>query len=57
MSKFNQLAAKLAQEPGVTNPRGLAYAIGARKFGAAKMHQAAAKGVPASSLAKKHVRS
>lgn len=44
MSAFNKLAAQLAQRPGVTNPRGLAYAIGARKYGKAEMQRRAAKG-------------
>lgn len=42
MSAFNQLKAKLAAQ-GVRNPGGAAYAIGAKKYGAATMHQAAAK--------------
>lgn len=42
MSAFNKLAAKLAQEKGVTDPKGLAYAIGAKKYGKSTMGQAAA---------------
>lgn len=37
MSAFNRLAASLANRPGVTNPPGLAYAIGVRKYGKAGM--------------------
>lgn len=50
MSAFDQLAAKLANKPGVSNPRGLAYAIGAKKYGASTMGKAAARGVPAASI-------
>ncbi len=53
MSAFDRLAAKLSQRPGVTDPRGLAYAIGAKKYGAKTMHQAAARGVSAKSIARK----
>lgn len=53
MSAFDQLAARLGQEKGVTNPKGLAYAIGKKKFGASKMSQAAAQGGPAASIKQK----
>ena len=52
-SNFEKLASKLADRPGVTNPRGLAYAIGARKYGASNMARAAAKGVSAASVTKR----
>lgn len=42
MSAFDQLAAKLAQRPGVTNPRALAASIGDRKYGKSTMATAAA---------------
>jgi hypothetical protein len=42
MSAFNRLAAKLAAQ-GARNPRGLAYTIGARKYGKKTMAQAAAQ--------------
>lgn len=50
MSAFDALAAKLGQQPGVTNPKGLAAVIGKRKFGAPKMQQAAQRGVPAATI-------
>lgn len=50
MSAFNALKAKLAAQ-GASNPGGLAYAIGAKKYGKARMARAAAKGVPAKSKA------
>lgn len=53
MSNFDKLAAALANRPGVTDPRGLAAAIGRRKFGDATFNKAAAKGVSAASIAKK----
>lgn len=52
MSKFDQLAAKLAGKPGITDPKGLAASIGRKKFGAATFNQAAAQGRPAASIAK-----
>jgi hypothetical protein len=42
-SAFDALAAKLAQKPGVTNPRGLAASIGRNKYGSNTMAQASAK--------------
>jgi hypothetical protein len=42
MSAFDALAAKLSQRPGVSDPRGLAAAIGRKKYGASNMAQAAA---------------
>ena len=51
-SNFNRLANKLASQPGVTNPRGLAAAIGAKKFGRPVMQQAASRGVAAAIVAK-----
>ena len=52
-SAFDQLAAKLAQRKGVSDPRALAAAIGRRKYGAKVMGQAAARGVSAKSVAKR----
>lgn len=43
MSAFNQLAAKLASRPGVTNPRALAAYIGREKYGPGTMAEASAK--------------
>ena len=42
MSAFSQLASKLAAQ-GVKNPGGLAYTIGARKYGKGTMNEAAQK--------------
>lgn len=42
MSAFDALAARLAGQKGVTNPRALAASIGDRKYGASNMSQAAA---------------
>ena len=42
MSAFDRLAAKLAAQ-GASSPRGLAYSIGAKKYGKATMNEAAAK--------------
>jgi hypothetical protein len=42
MSAFSQLAGKLAAQ-GVKNPGGLAYTIGAKKYGKSTMAQASAK--------------
>jgi hypothetical protein len=42
MSAFAALASKLASQ-GVKNPGGLAYSIGAKKYGAGTMATAAAK--------------
>lgn len=53
MSNFDKLASRLAQEKGVTNPRGLAAAIGRKKYGAVTMGKAATKGVSAASVARK----
>lgn len=53
MSAFDQLAAKLAGEKGVTNPRALAASIGDRKYGKGTMAKAASRGVSAASVAKK----
>lgn len=44
MSKFDVLAAQLAQKPGVTDPRALAATIGRGKLGAAKFDAKAAAG-------------
>jgi hypothetical protein len=44
VSAFDRLASKLAAQ-GVRNPRGLAYTIGARKYGKKTMAQAAANKV------------
>lgn len=43
MSAFQQLASKLAQRPGVTNPDALAAYIGRKKYGGGTMAQASAK--------------
>jgi hypothetical protein len=43
MSAFSQLAAKLSQQKGVTDPGGLAASIGRKKFGGATFNEAAAK--------------
>lgn len=42
MSAFDQLAAKLSQQKGVTDPKGLAASIGRKRYGAQAMSQAAA---------------
>lgn len=52
-SNFDVLAARLAGQKGVTDPKGLAAAIGRKKFGARTFNKAAAKGVSAASVAKK----
>lgn len=44
VSKFDQLSAKLAKRPGVTNPDALAAAIGRKKYGAKGMAAKAAAG-------------
>ena len=41
---FNKLKGKLAHRPGVTNPAGLAAAIGRKKYSAKKFNKAAAQG-------------
>ena len=41
---FQRLKGQLAQRPGVTNPGGLAAAIGRAKYGAGAMRKAAASG-------------
>jgi hypothetical protein len=46
------LAQKLASQ-GVKNPGGLAYSIGAKKYGSATMAKAAATSTPAAVVAKK----
>lgn len=51
-SNFDKLASKLSQRPGVTNPGALAAYIGRKKYGAATMAKAGAKGVSAASVAK-----
>jgi hypothetical protein len=51
-SAFDRLAAKLAERPGVSDPKALAAAIGRRKYGASTMAKAAAQGRPAASVAK-----
>lgn len=43
-TKFDKLKAKLAKEPGVTDPAGLAAAIGRKKLGKAKFQAKAAAG-------------
>lgn len=42
--RFAALKAKIAKEPGVTNPGAVAAAIGRKKYGAKKMSGWAAKG-------------
>ena len=42
--RFRRLANQLAGRPGVKNPAALAYTIGARKYGAARMAELAAAG-------------
>ena len=42
MSAFDQLAAKLAGQKGVTDPKALAASIGRKKYGEAPMAQASA---------------
>lgn len=41
---FDQLKSQLAHRPGVTNPAGLAAAVGRRKYGAPAMRHAAKTG-------------
>jgi hypothetical protein len=53
MSNFDKLTQKLAGQKGVSDPAGLAAYIGRKKFGAKTFDKAAAKGVSASSVAKK----
>ncbi len=43
-SKFDKLAGKLSHEKGVTDPKGLAYAIGKRKFGKKGMEKKSEEG-------------
>lgn len=43
VSAFDQLQAKLAARPGVTNPGALAAFIGNKKYGSPTMHRAAAQ--------------
>lgn len=42
--RFQKLKNQLASKPGVTNPAGLAAAIGRKKYGSKKMASMAAKG-------------
>jgi hypothetical protein len=49
-SAFDRLAGKLAQRPGVTNPKALSAFIGRERYGPKVMAQAAARGVPAKSI-------
>jgi len=53
-SAFDRLASKLAQRPGVSNPRALAAYIGRKKYGSSTMAKAAARGVSAKSVSKRH---
>lgn len=41
---FDKLSAKLAKQPGVSNPKGLAAKIGRNKYGAKKFNKAAGMG-------------
>jgi hypothetical protein len=43
-SNFDKLKNKLAKKPGITDPAGLAYEIGAKKYGKAGMAKKAAAG-------------
>lgn len=43
-SRFDKLAGKLSHEKGITDPKGLAYAIGAKKYGKEGMEKLAKKG-------------
>lgn len=52
-SNFEQLAKTLAQRKGVTDPKGLAAAIGRKKFGAKTFNKAAATGQPAAKVARR----
>jgi hypothetical protein len=49
-SNFDKLAQTLAGKPGVTNPAGLAAAIGRKKYGGPTMAKAGAQGKPAASV-------
>ena len=42
--RFAALKQKLSRKPGITDPGGLARAIGVRKYGAKRMNEMAAKG-------------
>lgn len=48
--RFAKLSAKLAKQPGVTDPDALAAAIGRKKYGAKKMAQFASHMPPGASL-------
>ena len=52
-SNFDRLKTKLASRPGVTNPGALAAFIGRKRYGSSVMEKASARGVSASSIAKK----
>ena len=52
-SNFDRLASKLAQRGNVSNPRALAAYIGRKKYGPSTRARASARGVPASSIAKR----
>ena len=52
IGKFDALKRRFENKPGVTNPAGLAAAIGRNKFGAKVMAKAAAEGKPAVQVAK-----
>lgn len=43
-ARFEALTNKLSKEKGVTDPKGLAYSIGAKKYGAKKMAQMSVAG-------------
>ena len=51
--RFKQLESKLAQKPGVEDPKALAAPIGRRKLGAQKMNQLAQKGRSRAAKARK----
>jgi len=41
---FDRLSAKLSKQKGVSDPKGLAAAIGRKKYGASKFNKAASSG-------------
>jgi hypothetical protein len=51
--RFRRLEQRLAAKPGVTNPAGLAAAIGRRKYGSQRMAEMAESGRRRAEAAKK----
>lgn len=49
-SKFDKLADDLSKKPGIYDPKGLAYAIGKKKYGKAGMAAKAKAGLEKSGL-------